>query len=224
MHKRDMGVPRGAGVDPQAQWMVTREAEVIRTTGIDEGEPARGIRVPGVGRDLVERRLQLRRKRADVRGINHRRQIYGPLTGWQWPTPAWCGRPGLYQRPDLLDILRRRRIVDHQAQIGPAIDGKRGVFERNHSGFRVPNTFGASYVSRTSWSRHSAANSGLSRLSSSTNAATSFAAPAPARATSARNAPTTNRATPCQSGCLTRMCGSRNTRRSRFRCLGSRVP
>src|SRR5689334_25400175 len=92
MHKRDMGVPRGAGVDPQAQWMVTREAEVIRTTGIDEGEPAGGVRVPGVGRDLVERRLQLRRKRADVRGINHRRQIYGPLTGWQWPTGRLSAR------------------------------------------------------------------------------------------------------------------------------------
>src|SRR4029077_11365683 len=143
MHKRDMGVARGAGVDPQAQRMVTRETEVIRATGIDEGEPARGIRVPGVGRDLIERGLQLRRKRADVRGVNHRRQIYGPLTGWQWPTPAWCGRPELYQRPDLRNILRRRRIVDHQAEIGPAIDRKGGVFERDHSGFRVPNTFGA---------------------------------------------------------------------------------
>src|SRR5690349_7090648 len=143
MQQGDMGVPRGAGVDAQAQRMVTRETEVIRAASIDEREPARGVRVPGVGRDLVERGLQLRRKQGDVRGVNHRRQIYGPLAGWQWPTPAWCGRPGLYQRPDLLDILRRRRIVDHQTEIGPAIDGKGGVFERDHSSFWVPYTFGA---------------------------------------------------------------------------------
>src|SRR5258705_9520710 len=119
-----MGAPRGAGWIPQAEGWVPGETGVIRGPGIDEGDPAGGIRVPGVGRDPVERGLQLRRKRAAVRGVNHRPQIYGPLTGWQWPTPAWCGRPGLYERPDLLNILRRRRIVYHQAEIGPAIDGK----------------------------------------------------------------------------------------------------
>ena len=77
MQQRDMGVPRCARVDSQAQRMVTRETEVIRAAGVDEGEPAGGIRVPGVGRDLVERGLQLR-------GVNHERQIYGALPGWQW--------------------------------------------------------------------------------------------------------------------------------------------
>src|SRR5438552_2024400 len=52
-----------------------------------------------------------------------------------------CSR--LDERPDLLRILRRRRIVDDQAEIGPAVDRKGRVFERDHSGFRVPNTFGA---------------------------------------------------------------------------------
>ena len=36
--------------------------------------------------EVEERGLQLRRKRADVRGVNHRRQIYSALTGWQLPT------------------------------------------------------------------------------------------------------------------------------------------
>src|SRR5207245_6422224 len=70
MQEREMGVPRGAGVDPQAERMVAREAEVVRAACIDECEPARGIRVPGVGRDLVERGLERRRVR---RG----REIYG---------------------------------------------------------------------------------------------------------------------------------------------------
>src|SRR5690348_6759290 len=89
MQQCDVGVPRRAGVDTEPEGMVRRQTEVIRGTGIDEGEPAGGIRVPGVGRDLVERGLQLGRKRADVRGVNHRRQIYGALTGWQWPTPPF---------------------------------------------------------------------------------------------------------------------------------------
>src|SRR5690242_16815628 len=84
MQQRDMGVPRSPGVDPQAQRMVGRETEVVRAAGIDEREPAAGIRVPGVGRDLVERGLQLR-------GVNHERQIYGALAGWQLPTG--CRRP-----------------------------------------------------------------------------------------------------------------------------------
>src|SRR5258705_13230352 len=84
-----MGAPRGAGWIPQAEGWVPGETGVIRGPGIDEGDPAGGIRVPGVGRDLIERGLQLRRKRAAVRGVNHRRQIYGPLTGWQWPTPPF---------------------------------------------------------------------------------------------------------------------------------------
>src|SRR5882724_3556526 len=70
MQQCDMGVPRGAGVDPQAQRMVTGETEVIRGTRIYEREPAGGIRVPGVGRDLVERGLQLR-------SVNHECEIYG---------------------------------------------------------------------------------------------------------------------------------------------------
>src|ERR1043166_8763064 len=84
MQQGDMGVPRGAGVDAQAQRMVTRETEVIRAASIDEREAARGIRVPGVGRDLGERGLELR-------GVNHERQIYGALAGWQLPTG--CRRP-----------------------------------------------------------------------------------------------------------------------------------
>jgi len=34
------------------------------------------------------------------------------------------GHSRLDERPDLLRILGRRRIVDHQAEIGPAIDAK----------------------------------------------------------------------------------------------------
>src|SRR5690242_16890180 len=70
MHKCEMGVPRGSGVDPQAQWMITREPEVVRAACIDEREPAAGIRVPGVGGDPVEGGAQLR-------GVDHGRQIYG---------------------------------------------------------------------------------------------------------------------------------------------------
>src|SRR5689334_20054935 len=58
-------------------------------------------------------------------------------------SPAVYGRSRLDERPDLLRIGGRGRIVDHQAEIGPAIDGKGGVFERDHAGFRVPNTLGA---------------------------------------------------------------------------------
>src|SRR5882724_3116804 len=46
-------------------------------------------------------------------------------------TLSGAGRARLDERPDLLRIRRRRRIVDHQAEIGPAIDGKGGVFERD---------------------------------------------------------------------------------------------
>ena len=54
-------------------------------------------------------------------------------------------------------------------------------------------------VDVTSLSRHMASNSGLSRHSSSTSWPTSETAPA--RAASARNAPTTKRATLSQSYC-----------------------
>src|SRR6266481_6560603 len=70
MHKCKMGVPRRVRLGNESQRMVARETEVVRGACIDEGEPAGGIRVPGVGRDLVERGLQLR-------GVNHERQIYG---------------------------------------------------------------------------------------------------------------------------------------------------
>src|SRR5437773_6389867 len=86
MHKCKMGVPGSVRLGTESQRMVARQTEVVRAACIDEREPAGRIRVPGVGRDLVERGLQVRLKRADVRGINHRRQIYGALTGWQWPT------------------------------------------------------------------------------------------------------------------------------------------
>src|SRR3989442_3944147 len=86
MQKCEMGVPRRLRLGTESKRMAARETEVVRAACIDESEPTRGIRVPGVGRDLVERGLQLRRKRADVRGVNHRRQIYSALTGWQLPT------------------------------------------------------------------------------------------------------------------------------------------
>src|SRR6266849_4517781 len=86
MHKCEMGVPRRVRLGTESKRMVARETEVVRAACIDEREPAGGIRVPCVGRNLVERGLQLRLKRADVRGVNHERQIYGALTGWQLPT------------------------------------------------------------------------------------------------------------------------------------------
>ena len=67
MQEHKMGVPRGPGVDPQAQRMVRRETEVLPAARIDECQPTGGIRVPGVGGDLVERGLQLRLERADRR-------------------------------------------------------------------------------------------------------------------------------------------------------------
>jgi hypothetical protein len=44
---------------------------------IDEGEPAGRSPVPGVGRNLVERGLQLGLERSDVRDVSHDREIYG---------------------------------------------------------------------------------------------------------------------------------------------------
>ena len=69
MHKCEMGVPRRVRLGTESKRMVARETEVVRAACIDEGEPAGGIRVPGVGRNLIERGLQLR-------GVNHERQIY----------------------------------------------------------------------------------------------------------------------------------------------------
>jgi len=51
--------------------MVRRQTDVIRTPFIHEGEPAGRSGVPRVSRNLIERGLQLRRKRASVRGVNH---------------------------------------------------------------------------------------------------------------------------------------------------------
>src|SRR5689334_1523839 len=79
MQQCDMGVPRGARVDSQAQRMVAPETEVVRAARVDEREPTGRIGVPGVGRDLIERGLQLR-------GVDHERQIYGAPASWQLPT------------------------------------------------------------------------------------------------------------------------------------------
>src|SRR6185295_9739188 len=75
MQEGEMGVPRGAGVDSQAQRMVMRESEVLAAARIDEGEPAGGKSVPGVGGNLVERGPQVRRERAGVRVVNHELHI-----------------------------------------------------------------------------------------------------------------------------------------------------
>src|SRR5436190_6164852 len=86
MQKCKMGVPGRVRLGTESQRMVARQTEVVGAACIDEREPAGGVRVPGVSRNLVECGLQLRLTRADVRGVDHWRQIYGAVTGWQWPT------------------------------------------------------------------------------------------------------------------------------------------
>src|SRR5690349_4990349 len=75
MHKCEMGVPCRVRLGTESKGMVARETEVVAAACIDESEPPGRSRVPGVGRDLVERGLQLRLKGADVRSVNHRCQI-----------------------------------------------------------------------------------------------------------------------------------------------------
>src|SRR5258708_12116215 len=60
MHKCKMGVPRRVRLGTESQRMVARETEVVRGACIDEGEPAGGIPVPGLGRDLIAPRPPLR--------------------------------------------------------------------------------------------------------------------------------------------------------------------
>src|SRR5260370_18993479 len=54
---------------------VSRATQQLDTPFIHEGEPAGRSGVPRVGRNLIERGLQLRRKRANVRGVNHELHI-----------------------------------------------------------------------------------------------------------------------------------------------------
>src|SRR5260221_11705814 len=59
MEKRDMGVPRWGGVRSMPKRMITREPPVVRSSLVDEDEPARSSRVPRVRRNHVQRGSQL---------------------------------------------------------------------------------------------------------------------------------------------------------------------
>src|SRR5258708_13582676 len=81
-----------------------------------------------------------------------------PPNGWNWIAvwPAWVGllngqalkqvfrgrsdRRGFllpHERPDPIGVRGGRRVVDHHAQIGPAIDRKGRIFERQRAENRV---------------------------------------------------------------------------------------
>ena len=71
-----------------------------------------------------------------------------------WPAAVGCGHaqansfPGrqLDERSDPLGIRRSRGIVDHHAEIGPAVDREGRVFESDRSGDRMPQMFDAAAI------------------------------------------------------------------------------
>src|SRR5207249_3148039 len=63
MEKGDMGVPGWRGVRSIPKRMIAREPTVVRSSLVDEDEPARRRRVPRVRRNHVQRGLQLCFKR-----------------------------------------------------------------------------------------------------------------------------------------------------------------
>src|SRR6266478_2026505 len=69
------------------------------------------------------------RKRADVRGVNHERQIYGALTGWQLPIgwqdphcsegPAFCP----WYRKQILRACGAQKEEEETRDTGDSLSG-----------------------------------------------------------------------------------------------------
>src|ERR1700756_500817 len=59
MQKRDMGVPRRAGIDTETQGVILWKTEVLCSSSVHERETAGRGRVPRVRRNHIQRSLQL---------------------------------------------------------------------------------------------------------------------------------------------------------------------